>query len=98
MAAKGQCEQALTELDASEPALRDWQPLLAARGHFLGKCGHSSSAKAILGRFAELSKTRYVTSYGLALVHAGLGHPEESPECARAGLPGTVTLAGMAEP
>ena len=76
--AKGQCKQALTELDASEPALRDWQPLLAARGHLLGKCGHSSSAKAILDRFAELSKTRYVTSYGLALVHAGLGQPEEA--------------------
>ena len=76
--AMGQCETALTELDASEPALHDWQPLLAAKGHFLGKCGQSAPAEAILTRFADLSKTRYVTSYGIALVHAGLNHPEEA--------------------
>jgi tetratricopeptide (TPR) repeat protein len=67
-----ECDNALKELDSSEPALRDWQPLLAAKGYFLGKCGHSASARAILDRFADLSKTRYVTSYGVALVHAGL--------------------------
>ena len=76
--AMGQCETALKELDASEPALRDWQPLLAAKGHFLGKCGQSEPAQAILARFADLAQTRYVTSYGVALVHAGLNHPEEA--------------------
>ena len=76
--ALGQRETALKELDASEPALRDWQPLLAAKGHFLGKCGQSAPALAILARFADLAQTRYVTSYGVALVHAGLNHPEEA--------------------
>jgi TolB-like protein/DNA-binding winged helix-turn-helix (wHTH) protein len=76
--AMGQCENALTELTASEPALRDWQPLMAAKGHMLGKCGQPEGAEAILARFAELSKTRYATSYGVALVHAGLGHDEEA--------------------
>jgi TolB-like protein/DNA-binding winged helix-turn-helix (wHTH) protein/Tfp pilus assembly protein PilF len=76
--AMGQCEKALTDLDASEPALRDWQPLMAAKGHFLGKCGHPSQAQAVLARFAELSNTRYVTSYGVALVHAGLGQNDEA--------------------
>jgi tetratricopeptide (TPR) repeat protein len=76
--AMGQCENALTELTASEPALRDWQPLMAAKGHFLGKCGQPEGAEAILARFAELSKTRYVTSYGVALVQAGLGHSDEA--------------------
>jgi len=74
----GQCENALRELDASEAALRDWQPLMAARGHFLGKCGHRAQAQAILTRFTQLSNTRYVTSYGVALVHAGLDQNEEA--------------------
>jgi len=58
--------------------LRDWQPLMAAKGHFLGKCGHPSQAQAVLARFAELSSTRYITSYGVALVHAGLGQHDEA--------------------
>jgi TolB-like protein/DNA-binding winged helix-turn-helix (wHTH) protein/Tfp pilus assembly protein PilF len=74
----GQCENALMDLDASEPALRDWQPLMAAKGHFLGKCGHPSQARAVLAQFAELSSRRYVTSYGVALVHAGLGQKDEA--------------------
>ena len=78
LAAQDTAENALMELNASEPALRDWQPLMAAKGHFLGKCGQPAEAEAILTRFADLSKTRYVTSYGVALVHAGLGHDEET--------------------
>jgi TolB-like protein/DNA-binding winged helix-turn-helix (wHTH) protein/Tfp pilus assembly protein PilF len=74
--AMGQCENTLAELNAADPALRDWQPLLAARGHFLAKCGQADEADAILTRFADLSRTRYVTSYGVALVHAGLGHTD----------------------
>ncbi len=76
--AEGRCDTALMELNASEPALRDWQPLMAAKGHFLGKCGQPAEAEAILARFADLAKTRYVTSYGVALVHAGLGQDEET--------------------
>ncbi len=76
--AMGQCDNSLMELSASEPALRDWQPLLAAKGHFLGQCGQSAQAEAILARFADLSKTRYVTSYGVALVQAGLNRPDEA--------------------
>ena len=51
---------------------------MAAKGHFLGKCGQAAQAEAILARFADLSKNRYVTSYGIALVHAGLDHREEA--------------------
>ena len=72
----GDCEKALTELTASERALGEWQPFLAAKGHFLGKCGQPDQAEALLGRFAELKKTRYATSYGIALIHAGLGQKE----------------------
>jgi TolB-like protein/DNA-binding winged helix-turn-helix (wHTH) protein/Tfp pilus assembly protein PilF len=67
------CENALNELALSEPALHEWQPWLAVKGHFLGKCGQREEAQKILDHFEELSKTRYVTSYGKALVYAGLG-------------------------
>lgn len=76
--AKGDCQEALKELDASEPALREWQPLIAAKGYFLGKCGQPSSAEEILERFRDLAKTRYVTSYGVALVNAGLKRPDDT--------------------
>lgn len=76
--AQGDCQAALKELDASEPALGEWQPLLAAKGHLLGKCGQSSEAEEVLERFRELAKTRYVTSYGVALVNAGLKRPDDT--------------------
>jgi tetratricopeptide (TPR) repeat protein len=74
----GRCENALMELDAAEPALRDWQPLIAAKGFFMGRCDQPAQAEAVLTRFADLSKTRYVTSYGIALVQAGLGHTDQA--------------------
>jgi TolB-like protein/DNA-binding winged helix-turn-helix (wHTH) protein/Flp pilus assembly protein TadD len=76
--AMGQCENALSELNAADAPLRDWQPMMAAKGHFLAKCGQAEEADAILARLADLSHTRYVTSYGVALVHAGLGHADEA--------------------
>jgi tetratricopeptide (TPR) repeat protein len=76
--AMGQCESALKELNASEPVLRDWQPLMAAKGHVLGKCGQASDAQAILAQFSDLAETRYVTSYGVALVHSGLGQDDQA--------------------
>jgi hypothetical protein len=60
------------------PALQDWQPLRAALGQTLGVCGHSAEAKSILARFQQLAEHRYVTSYGVALVHAGLGDKSEA--------------------
>ena len=76
--AMGQCENALAELNAADAPLRDWQPMMAAKGHFLAKCGQADQAGTILARFADLSRTRYVTSYGVALVYAGLGHSDDA--------------------
>jgi tetratricopeptide (TPR) repeat protein len=75
--AEHRCQEALADLASVGPALQDWQPVLAARGQTLGACGHSAEAKSILGRFQQLGEQRYVTSYGVALVHAGLGEKSE---------------------
>jgi tetratricopeptide (TPR) repeat protein len=76
--AEHRCQEALADLASVGPALQDWQPLLAARGQTLGVCGHSAEAKSILVRFQQLAEHRYVTSYGVALVHAGLGDKSEA--------------------
>ena len=76
--AEHRCQEALADLASVGPALQDWQPVLAARGQTLGACGHGAEAKAILDRFQQLAGQRYVTSYGVALVHAGLGDQAEA--------------------
>jgi tetratricopeptide (TPR) repeat protein len=76
--AEHRCQEALDELTSVGPALQDWQPVLAARGQTLGACGHGAEAKSILDRFQYLGEHRYVTSYGVALVHAGLGDKAEA--------------------
>jgi TolB-like protein/DNA-binding winged helix-turn-helix (wHTH) protein len=76
--AEHRCQEALADLASVGPALQDWQPVLAARGQTLGVCGHSAEAKSILDRFQKLGESRYVTSYGIALVHAGLGDKSEA--------------------
>jgi TolB-like protein/DNA-binding winged helix-turn-helix (wHTH) protein len=76
--AEHHCKEALTELASVGPALEDWQPVLAARGQTLAACGHAAEARSILDRFQQLGEQRYVTSYGVALVHAGLGDKPEA--------------------
>lgn len=78
--AEHRCQDALSELASVGPALQDWQPVLAAQGQTLASCGHAAEARSILDRFQQLAEQRYVTSYGVALVHAGLG---EKPEAFR---------------
>jgi len=76
--AEHRCQEALADLASVGPALQDWQPVLAARGQTLGVCGYSAEAKSILDRFQKLGEYQYVTSYGVALVHAGLGDKSEA--------------------
>ena len=74
--AEGDCPAALAELDRLPALLRQWQPLIAARGYAEGVCGRADLARSDLKSMEELSKTRFVTSYGMALIEAGLGDRE----------------------
>ncbi len=58
------------EVDRMQP---DWPVTLAAMGHALGASGRKDEARGILTRMERLSASRYVTPYGVALVHDGLG-------------------------
>jgi len=77
-AAQGECTKALDEFESASQFLPEWQPLLAARGHVCGVCGKREEAEEILRRFHSIALGRFVTSYGIALVYAGLGSHDET--------------------
>jgi serine/threonine-protein kinase len=55
------------------------QPLaLAGLGHSYAISGNTDAAKRVLNELRELSKTRYVSSYLIATIHAGLGEKEQA--------------------
>ena len=47
--------------------------MIAARGYAAGVCGQPEQGRAELARFERMSKSVFVTSYGVALIEAGLG-------------------------
>ena len=79
LSSEANCAGALAELDAaSSSALRDWQPVIAAHGHIAGTCGQAPRAVEDLRKFDEIARSRFVTSYGYALIHAGLRDKEQA--------------------
>jgi tetratricopeptide (TPR) repeat protein len=70
--------EALAEYE-KVPALQTWQPMMAAKGYLHGEWGKPDEARKILADFEALrSQNRFVTSYGVALVHAGMGNQGEA--------------------
>jgi hypothetical protein len=74
--AEGDCKGALLELASVPTSLQQWQPLIAARGYVAGVCREREHAGSDLRLFEEIAKSRFVTSYGMALIEAGLGHKD----------------------
>ena len=71
-------DAALAETAVAEAKARDWSVLVTARGFTYAMAGMTSEAQAVLREMDALSRQRFVTSYGVALVHAGLGQTEEA--------------------
>ena len=79
LSSESNCPGALRELEtASSSSLRDWQPVIAAHGHIAGVCGQPSQAIKDLKRFDDIGRNRFVTSYGYALIYAGLREKEQA--------------------
>ena len=79
LSSESNCPGALHELEtASSSPLRDWQPVIAAHGHIAGVCGQPSQAIKDLKRFDDIGRNRFVTSYGYALIYAGLREKEQA--------------------
>jgi DNA-binding winged helix-turn-helix (wHTH) protein/Flp pilus assembly protein TadD len=72
----GRLDDALTEFRQVEESLPGWPVSVAARGFVAGLAGRKAEAEEILEDLERLAAHTYVTPYGVALVHAGLGDQE----------------------
>jgi TolB-like protein/Tfp pilus assembly protein PilF len=73
----GDAAAALAQYESTGP-LRAWVPTIAAEGHLYGSLQRTREATAILARLDSLSHHQYVTAYGVAVVHAGLGQRDSA--------------------
>ncbi|HEV7578311.1 MAG TPA: winged helix-turn-helix domain-containing protein [Caldimonas sp.] len=74
----GRFDAALAETAVAEAKARQWSVLVAARGFTYAMAGMTSEARMVLREMQSLSAERFVTAYGIALVHAGLGQSDEA--------------------
>ena len=77
---KGMYSEALEAFNRAGSVLRDWPVTLAAIGHVQAVTGQRQRAQDTLAHLKALSRSRYVTAYGVALVYAGLGDRERAFE------------------
>jgi hypothetical protein len=71
-------DAALAETAIAEGMAREWSVLVTARGFTYAAAGRRREAQSVLLEMDTLSKQRFVTPYGTALVHAGLGQKGEA--------------------
>jgi DNA-binding winged helix-turn-helix (wHTH) protein len=69
----GMFDDAVAEFRQVEAVLREWPVSIAARGFVAAAAGRTGEAREILAELERLASRRFVTSYGIALIHAGLG-------------------------
>jgi DNA-binding winged helix-turn-helix (wHTH) protein/Tfp pilus assembly protein PilF len=69
----GKFDEALAEFRQVEEMLREWPISIAARGFVAAAAGRTDEAQEILAELQRLANRKFVTSYGIALVYAGLG-------------------------
>ncbi|MDH4289970.1 MAG: tetratricopeptide repeat protein, partial [Aquincola sp.] len=74
----GRLDEALVAAKTAEATAPQWIVFVAQRGYTLGAMGRTDEARAVLDEMARLSTQRFVTAYGVALVHAGLGDKEQA--------------------
>ncbi len=74
----GRYDEALAQAAYAESKARDWPVIVTARGFTYGIAGRANEARAVLVEMDALSKHRFVTAYGMALVHAGLNQKDEA--------------------
>lgn len=76
--AEGDCKGAILELASMPAASQQWQPLIAARGYVAGVCGGTERANSDLRLLDDMAQSRFVTSYGRALIESGLGNRDHA--------------------
>ena len=74
----GRLNDALAEFQRVEEKLPEWPVSIAARGFVAGVAGCTDEAQNTLTELRRLAGKKFVTSYGVALVHAGLGQKDSA--------------------
>ena len=75
---KTRYESAIAEFRRTETVLGAWPVVRAATGYVQGVSGRRREALETLAELKRLTKERYVTPYGVALVYAGLGETDRA--------------------
>jgi tetratricopeptide (TPR) repeat protein len=70
--------EAIDEFKKTDEALPGWVVTLAGTGNAYGEWGHQAEAKQVLIRLDQISRGKYVTPYGVALVYAGLDDKDQA--------------------
>ena len=74
----GKFDEALSAFRRVEERVHDWSVTIAARGFVAGMARRRQDALDALAELKQLSGRSFVTSYGVALVHAGLGRNDDA--------------------
>ena len=75
---KGRHAEAIADLQDVLSAVGRTPEVEAELGHALAVSGRPAEARAVLGVLTQLSSSRYVSPYSVALVHAGLGDRDQA--------------------
>ena len=75
---KGMFDESMTEYQATDSALPNWVVTLAGIGNLQGLAKKDADARLTLAKLDTISKGRYVTPYGVALVYAGMGNNQQA--------------------
>jgi Flp pilus assembly protein TadD len=76
----GLTEDAIVELGNARTCSGDQPAVLAALAQVHAVAGESAAASRLIRELEDLARRRYVSSYWLAMVHAGLGDPQRALE------------------
>jgi tetratricopeptide (TPR) repeat protein len=74
----GRYQEALAEFRQVEGAFGGWAVSKAALGYVEGVSGNQREAAKTLSELEALSKQRFITAYGVALVYAGKGEKDKA--------------------
>jgi tetratricopeptide (TPR) repeat protein len=72
----GRYDAAIGSFRQVDAQLRGWPVSIAARGHAQAVAGQDRAARQTLAELRQLASRKFVTSYGVALVYAGLGEAD----------------------
>jgi tetratricopeptide (TPR) repeat protein len=75
---KGMFEEAMAEYQATDSALPNWVVTVAGIGNLQGLAKKDADVRVTLAKLDAMSKSKYVTPYGVALVYAGMGNKAQA--------------------